>query len=77
MLPVKSSFNRTAMCGHTGNATVFKILFRSITRTILIFSQKKSTIAEAKKQDSLRSKYGSFFIVWSELEIKQFKSTKV
>jgi hypothetical protein len=73
LLPVKSTFHRTAMCGHTGNATVPSTLPRSTTRTTPTSSPKRSMTVEAKKPDPKKSRSGFCSTVWSEPEIKLFR----
>ena len=58
LLPVKSTFQRTAMCGHTGNATVPASLPRSTTRTTPTSSLRKSTTEGARRPDRRKSSSG-------------------
>ena len=73
LLPVKSSFQRTAMCGHTGNATVSISLSRSTTKTTPTCSPKRSTTEEAKRPDRRRLRSGFYFTVWFGLETRPFR----
>lgn len=59
LLPLDSSFKRTAMCGHTGNATVILLSFSSTTQTFPTCSQKKSITGEAKNLALLKSNSGT------------------
>ncbi|MCB0371169.1 MAG: hypothetical protein KDD45_17570 [Bdellovibrionales bacterium] len=49
LLPIKTEFRRTAMCGHTGTATVTYVSPRSIISTTPTSSLKKYMIDTAKK----------------------------
>lgn len=77
MLPAKTSFNRTAMCGHTGNATVLLSLARCNTRTTPTSSLRKSMTAGARNLSLLKWRFGTCCIAWSELGTKPSKSAKV